>query len=185
VAHDLGAGHVRHQAPLDLHHRHARIRRDVAHVRAEGELEAAAEGDAMHGGDHRHGQFTPAPHRILRAVGGAVGARLQLARHGGFPIVLAAIRALAGHLAEVAHVEAGAEGPAFARQHDNAHGGVPAKGFDRLDQRVEHGVIERVHLVGAHKLHVGDAVSNVDRDTPLHDHGSSGSAVRSLIRRVA
>ena len=36
--------------------------RDVAQIGAEGELEAAAEGNAMHGGDHRHG-LSPTQHQ--------------------------------------------------------------------------------------------------------------------------
>ena len=76
---DRRARHVRHQAPFDLHDRHPRIRRQQADVGAERELEAAAEGDALDGGDHRHRELPPAPHRLLREIGEAVGALAEIA----------------------------------------------------------------------------------------------------------
>ena len=54
-AHERNAGHVRDEAPFDLHDREARVRRDVADVGAERDLEAAAERDAMDRDDDRNG----------------------------------------------------------------------------------------------------------------------------------
>ena len=50
---ELGAGHVGDQAPAHLEHRHLHVGRDDADVGAEGDLEPAAEGDAVDGGDDR------------------------------------------------------------------------------------------------------------------------------------
>ena len=72
------------------------------------------------------------------------------------------------HLAEVVHVEPGAEGAAFAGQHDGAHAGLGLQPLSGRDQRLEHGVVERVHLVRPHHAHVGDAVRDGDRDAIVH-----------------
>src|SRR5690349_13361563 len=71
---DRRARHVRHQAPFDLHDRHARIRCHQADVGAERELEAAAKGNTRNCRNHRHRQLPPAPHRLLREVGEPMGA---------------------------------------------------------------------------------------------------------------
>ena len=57
------AGHVRHEAPVDLAHRQLGGRVDEADVGAEGDLDAAAEGVAVDGRDHRDGQLLPDPGR--------------------------------------------------------------------------------------------------------------------------
>ena len=57
------AGHVRHQPPVDLAHRQLGVGVDDADVGAEGDLDAAAEGVAVDGGDHRDRQLLPHPRR--------------------------------------------------------------------------------------------------------------------------
>ena len=177
VAHQLRAGHVGDEAPLDLHHRHARVGRDVAHVGAQRDLEAAAERHAVHRGDHRHRHLAPDPAGILRPVGDAVGAL----RRGSRRARARSPRRAAFMRREVAHVEPGAEGPALAGQHDGAHALLGLQPLAGLDQALEHGVVERVHLVGADHAHVGDAVLEVDRDAVLHL--SSSDFIHSRRRR--
>ena len=66
--------------------------------------------------------------------------------------------------AEIAHVEAGAEGAAFAGEHHGAHALLGLQPLAGVDQRLEHGVVEGVHLVRPHHAHVGDAVLDIDAD---------------------
>ena len=95
MAHELRAGKIGHQAPLDLHHREARVGRGVAHVGAQHDLEAAAEGHAMDRGDHRHRQGAPQPGALLRPVGDAVGALGEIAHAGhGVAVLLHGARSL-------------------------------------------------------------------------------------------
>src|SRR5262249_45180140 len=105
--------------------------------------------------------FAPHPDGILRPIGDAVGARAQAA--GGAPLGVARAHAL-----KVAHVEAGTKGAALARDDDGAHTALALQALAGLDERAEHGVIERVHLVGAHQANVGDAALDGDCDAIVH-----------------
>ncbi len=132
VAHQAGkdrrARHVGHQAPFDLHDRHPRIGREKAHVGAERELEAAAERHALDRGDHRHRKLPPAPHRLLRKIGQAVGARGEVA-------LLAARRppvaAVFLHRGETPHIEAGAKRPPLPGQYYHPNAPSHGKPFGR------------------------------------------------------
>ena len=77
VANGLRQSHVRDQTPLDFHHRQLRVSRGVAHVGAEGDLQATAVGDAVQRRDHRHRQTLPDHRRALRMVLGELVARRQ------------------------------------------------------------------------------------------------------------
>mgnify|MGYP000397970978 CR=1 FL=1 len=72
------AAHVGDEAPFHFHNRHARCRMDHADVGAAGDLEAAAEADAVDGGDDGDGAFAPGHGGFLRAIRIAVSALGQL-----------------------------------------------------------------------------------------------------------
>ena len=159
--HEHRAGHVGHQTPADLHDRQLRLGMDVAHVGAEHDLETAAEGDAMDGGDHRHRHLVPDPCRVLRLVRDAVGAlREPIERRIGLPGVTA--------VGQPVEVDAGAEGPTFAGQHHAADVRIARHRAAGFDERGEHRIVEGVHLVGTHHAHVGHAIGDVDADSIVH-----------------
>ena len=137
----------------------AHLRADLAEdrlFRADGEVAdggqhvAAADGVALHAGDHR-----------LRHVadGGVQFLHRQADRAAA--VVIAVVRRL---------VAAGAEGPvAGAGQHDRADLLVVAGLVERLDQFVAGRAAEGVHLVGAIDDDPGDAVADlVDQVLELH-----------------
>ena len=64
-AHQSDARHVGNEAPFDLEDRQPCVRRDVADVRAERDLKAAAERDAMDRRDHRNRNLAPDQRRLL------------------------------------------------------------------------------------------------------------------------
>ena len=148
MAHELRAGEIGHEAPLDLHHRKSRAGRGVADVRAERDLETAAEGHAMHRSDHRDVELTPKPGAALRAVGDAVRAHREIA-HAGHLVTLSL------HGGEASHVETGAEGLAFAGENDAAQAFHFGELGARFDDGLEHRGIQRIHLVGADQADVG------------------------------
>src|SRR5262245_65422612 len=78
------------------------------------------------------------------------------------------ITALLLHGGEAAHVEAGAEGAALAGQYYHPDRFLLRKTVGCGNQRLEHGLIQRVHLVRAHQPDVGDTVSNRYRDASVH-----------------
>jgi hypothetical protein len=78
------------------------------------------------------------------------------------------VTALLLHRGEAAHIEAGAKRPALTGQDHRtkaAFVGEPVRGGD---QRIEHGGIERVHLVRPHQTDVGDAFRDRYRDALFH-----------------
>ena len=115
----------------------------------------------MHSGDHRHGDFPPDIGRLLRPVGAGRGA-------GRIHQPVAAPPLARRHLGEVAHVEPGAEAAAFAGQNDGAQARHGLERLARVHQRLEHGVVERVHLVGAGQADVGDAPFEGDGNAVGH-----------------
>ena len=61
------------------------------------------------------------------------------------------------------------EGRAFcAGEHDGAHAFFLRKTLGCRDKGLEHGLIERIHLVRPHQAHVGDAFRNRNRDALFH-----------------
>jgi hypothetical protein len=78
------------------------------------------------------------------------------------------VAALFLHGGKTSHVETGAEGPALTGQHHCAQTFFPGKPIGRVDQRLKHRLIERVHLVRPHQADVGDAFRNRDRDALFH-----------------
>jgi hypothetical protein len=135
----------------------ARVGGDDAQIGAEGDLQTAAESDAVDHGDHRHRDLGPHPGGALGPVGRRSGVALEQAR--------AAVGSLVrGQRCEAREVEAGAERPPFAAEHDAAHRAVVAQRQTGRDQGLEHGRIESVELVGAIEAHVGDALLDGDAD---------------------
>ncbi|MET4848877.1 hypothetical protein ABIF62_009372 [Bradyrhizobium japonicum] len=161
---DRRAGHVGHEAPFDLHHRHPRIGREKAHVGTERELEATAESDAVHGRDHGNRQLAPSPYRLLRKVRLAMGALGEIAIFA----TRNSVTALLLHGGKSPHIETGAERAAFAREHDDTHALFLRKPVGCGNKGLEHRLIERIHLVRAHQAHVGDAFRDRDRDALFH-----------------
>lgn len=141
-----------------------RAGRGIANIGPERDLEAAAESDAMNGGDHRHRNLAPDHRRILRAVGHAMAALGKAAGHARLVLLAPAAR----HAAEIAHVESGAEGAAFAGKHDRAHRLVGLEFLARLKEAREHRIVERVHLVRPHEADIGDAFIHRDLDALFH-----------------
>ena len=117
------------------------------------ELEAAAERNAMDRGNHRHRELAPAPHRLLRKIGLAVGADREIALLAARHSVTAIL-----HGGEPAHVEAGTKRPALAGQHHDPNPFFLGKPVGCGDQCLEHRGIERVHLVRPHQADIGDTV---------------------------
>jgi hypothetical protein len=72
------------------------------------------------------------------------------------------------HGGETAHVEAGAEGTAFAGQYYRPQALFVSQPVGGSHQRVEHRGIERIHLVRPHQTDVGDAIRNRHRNALLH-----------------
>jgi hypothetical protein len=166
AAHQHHAGHVGHQAPLDLQHRHLHVGGHVAKVGPQGELEAAAERHAVHRGDYRHGDLAPDHAGVLRPVGAALG---PLAGQERVRRLVPTAPSLAGrHRLEAAHVEAGAKGAPLAREHHRAQARLRLQPLAGLDQGREHGVVERIHLVGSDQAHVGDAALDINRHAIVH-----------------
>src|SRR4029079_7156006 len=160
------ARHVGYQPPFDLHDRHPRVGREEAHVGAERELEAAAKGDALDRRYHRHRKLSPAPHRSLRKIRQAMGARGKVALlTTGDPVTAGIL-----HRREAPHIETGAERPSLAGQYYRSHALFLGKPFRCSDNRLEHRGVERIHLVRPNQPDVGDAVRNRDRDALLHEY---------------
>ena len=65
----LGAGHVRDQAPPHLEHRHLHVGSDDPDVRAERDLEPAAERDTVDRRDDRRRDLLPHERRLLARIG--------------------------------------------------------------------------------------------------------------------
>jgi hypothetical protein len=140
--------------------RQTRTRRDVAQIGAKSELEAAAEGDAVHRGDHGYGQLAPQPDDVLGIIGHAVRA---LGKIGEWRDAAAS-----GHGGDSLDVETGAKGGALAGEHHGAQASIifePRAGFG---DRSEHSRIEGVHLVGAIEPDIGDAVCDREPDAIFH-----------------
>src|SRR5262249_19254731 len=72
------------------------------------------------------------------------------------------------HLAEIAHVETGAERAAFAGENDGANTFLRFELFARFGERLEHRIVQRVHLVGAHETNVRDAAFHFDFHAIVH-----------------
>src|SRR5262245_52986620 len=83
------------------------------------------------------------------------------------------ITALLLHGGEATHIEAGAEGAALAGQYYHPDRFLLRKTVGCGDQRLEHGLVQRVHLVRAHQPDVGDTVRNRYRDAIFHEQISS------------
>ena len=172
------ARHVRHEAPFHFHDGAARIRMDDADVGAGHDLEPAAEGDAVHSGDHRHRQFPPAPGDMLGKVRNAVAAAAKAAG-GAFALFLAIARL--GHRGEV---EPCAEGAAFAGQHHGAQAFGFAQHVDGLGDAGEHQVVEGIHLVGPDQADIGHAVvEHRDGNAVFHGNSSVWMKAGPLTRR--
>jgi hypothetical protein len=146
------------------------IARAEPDVGAERDLQAAAEGVAVHGGDHRDRQLLPHPADLLAEVGEA---RLgEPADVGGGP---RAGSFAAGHLAEHREVESGAERGTRSRQHHHPHALLCLESCAGLGDRRELLVVERVALVGTVEANVGDTVGDGDDHTVRHPASVAGT----------
>ncbi len=132
----------------------ARVRRDVADVGAERDLEAAAKGVPMDRGDHRNGKCAPDVSRLLPGVGDAMGAGHQIVEPGR--------TAVSEDRCERLLVEARAEAASRAGEDNGAQAGRPAQPLSRRNDRLEHKRIERVELVRAIERDLGDSVRDCD-----------------------
>ena len=103
--------HIGDDAPFDLHDREARVRRDIADVGAERDLETAAERDPMDRRNDGNGKRAPDICRLLKVIGGPVRPFRQIAERRP---------AFGQHRGECPLVEAGAKALAGAREHDGA-----------------------------------------------------------------
>ena len=167
LAQGLRGRHVRDQAPVRLADRDARVGRDVADVRRQGDLDAGSVGDTVHRGDHRDGEFLPHPRRALGEVRRALVGLVDQAR----ALALARVRHQPGD------VEATAECAPLPRQHDRPQAFVQGEVRTGIDEGDEHVEIDRVHLVAAHHLYVGNAIALRDADSLAH--GTSGKGTRA------
>jgi len=153
----LGAGHVRNQAPSNLEHRHAGVGGDQPDVGTHGNLEAATQRNAGDRADNGRWHFGPCVGGLLSAM---CDAAFEVKNRVG--VRLRAITVAVGHLGEAAKVQAGTKGPSLARKNHCPHRGV---GFQRLasvDQCIEHGIVECIHLFGPVQLDVGHAIVHLD-----------------------
>jgi hypothetical protein len=168
----LGAGHVRHQAPADLQHRHPRVRGDDADVGAERDLQAAAQGVTGHGRDDRDRDLRPdvrgalpgAAGWALRAGPGRAGARRQ--------VDLDAEPLAGAHRLEGAEVQARAEVRSLPGQHDRPDARLGLEPLARRDQAGEHRPVQGVALVRPGHADLGYPVGDRHRD-PLFGHHRS------------
>jgi hypothetical protein len=94
---------------------------------------------------------------------GAFGQVALLA--AGYPVTAVVL-----HGGETSHIQAGAKGPALARQYYRPNPFFMSKPPRGGHQRVKHGGIERVHLVRPHQPDIGDTVRNRYRDALLHEN---------------
>ena len=104
--------HVRDQTPFGLHHRELATRVRDAHVRAEGDLQAAAQADAMSRRDHGRRDLAPQVAHVLRQVG-------QLTLRTTEQLL--EVRPGDHRAGDAAHVEARTKGTALARDHYGTH----------------------------------------------------------------
>ena len=161
----LGAAHVGHEPPLDLHDRELGVRPYVADVCTECDLQAAAEGRTVHRGNHRQRELLPDEGRALTRVCGTLTVALE-----GALDVLVALSAL--HGLEACEVQARAESATLSGEDDGAHrrvvGELPARG----DQSVEHRGVDRIHLLRSVQANVCNSIHDLDRYALRHAHPS-------------
>ncbi len=149
LAHQRDAAHVGHEAPFDLENGELRVGRDVADVGAERDLEAAAEGDAVHRRDHRHGQPRARRTPPLRADWRSRACASSRS-------AMSAVALPRGDRCEAPHVEAGREAAPRAIEHGGAQTRQSLQPLARLGQRLEHGGIKGVELVRPVEPHLRD-----------------------------
>ena len=163
------SGHIGDQAPFDFHHRQPRIGGDDLDVGPAGDLQAAAKAHPVDRRDHRDRQLAPDHRGLLGAIGVAVGAFGQ--------------RGFAGAvgLAHAGQIEPGTERAARARQHHAPRRRLVEEIASGLEDCGEHLGIERVHLVGADQLDVGDPAiqGQFDAIAEIHSAASSISTISS------
>src|SRR5579864_4212387 len=110
---------------------------------------------------------------MLRPIGAALGAR-------HFDEASTAASFARRHLAEISHVETGTEGTPLAGQNDGAQALLSLKALARFHERIEHRVVERIHLVDAHEANIGDAAMHLDADPVFHK--STPCPIRMTVR---
>ena len=156
LAHQGDARHVGNEAPLDLEDRQPRVGRDIADVRAERDLKAAAERDAVDRRDHGNRDVPP----DSAACWGALAIPwVRVTRSER-----AASRAAARHRREPRLVQTRAKSAPGARKDDGAQAGLAPQPLARRDDRLEHRGIERVELVRSIEPDLGDAAGDVDQN---------------------
>mmetsp|Transcript_1240 Transcript_1240/g.3948 ORF Transcript_1240/g.3948 Transcript_1240/m.3948 type:complete len:319 (-) Transcript_1240:84-1040(-) len=138
VAEGHGPRHVRDEAPLGLHNGEGAVGRGEAEVRAQGDLQAAAEAHAGHCGDDRCGAEAPEVADVLGEGGpGLWTLREQLLDGGGHGKRVT-------H--EALHVQSRAERPPFAVEDHRTAGSVLRDLLRRAADGAEHVHVEGVQL---------------------------------------
>jgi PII-like signaling protein len=160
----LAAGHVRHQAPPDLHHRQPRVRRDDADVGAERDLQAAAQRIAGHGRDDRDGDLRPDVRGPLSGGPRRPGARGQVDQ-GAEPLAFT-------HRGERAEVQARAEIWSLTGQHDRTDTRFGLEPFARRDQAGEHRPVQGIALVRPGQPDIGHPAGDLHCDALFGHHRS-------------
>jgi hypothetical protein len=155
----LGAGHVRHQAPADLQHRHPRVGGDDAQVGAERDLQPAAQGVPGHGGDDRDRDLGPHVRGALPGGLGRPAARRQVDA-GAEPLAVA-------HGPEPAEVQARAEVRSLAGQHHRPDPGLGLEPLARGDQPGEHRPVQGVAFLRPGQADVRHSVGDRHADSLL------------------
>jgi hypothetical protein len=131
-ADDIGADHRRDQAKPHLRDREARALRGDRDVAARHEPASARDRRAMHRRDGRLGQLVERAHQPGQRLGVAPVLLLRIERHALHPV----------------EVRAGGEAPALAREDDDTHAWIGLEAEQRLGERRDERVVERVVELG-------------------------------------
>ena len=107
----------------------------------------------MNGANHWYWHLPPDIGCILFAIGRTIFARQKRMRTAS-RLSRCVRRA---HGGKITHVEAGAKGPPLTRQDHGAQAGFDLQPFTGSNDRIEHGVIKRVHFIGAIEPYIRNA----------------------------
>jgi hypothetical protein len=156
-----GSAIARGEAPLDLAHREASVRRCYPDVGTQHDLGATAQAVAMDRGDDRHRHLAPSPRRLLAEMGEPV-TRVGYAGHLVDRSLVTAGRD------EQPAVQPGAESPSDTGEHDDSGRAVRLDRLACLDDPLVHGEVQRVQLVRSVQTDLDDAAVTRHENTIRH-----------------
>lgn len=160
--HDVAKGrrdrHVGNDPPFDFHDREFRVPGGIANVRAECDLHACAECDALDRRNDRDRQCTPDVSRTLKEI-----CRRAVA---GFEGIF--VEAVQTSTLKDREIDAGTKVIAGSAQYDGPHVRVLSQGLARFDKRFEHGKVYGIMFVRPIERNLRNMISNIDFNSVTH-----------------